>query len=1102
MTATKRDSAQCVNRTVLASTISALLAGGGAAQAQDAGLEEITVTGSRIVRRDLEAASPIVTIDTERLENSSTLSVESVLNQMPQFVPEGTQFDQGIQAGPTASLGIGSLNLRGIGANRTLVLVDGRRAQPANAALIVDINTIPAAAIERVETITGGASAVYGADAMAGVVNFILRDDFEGVDFDIQTGITQEGDGEESRLTGLLGVNSDDGSGNVMLGVEWYHRGEVLLQDRDFFMNGWFDPGSNAGGFIQPPGYSPNTNNQPVPTGGAPTQAAVDSIFLANPTQYAGYFPCNGWATETDGVAGINFADCNRAAQLAGGGRWAVNRTSEIYFNRDGSPVVLAGARGDNSGFGSTNIGDGYAGMRLQPNGDLGQVAFDGQAATPLNRRSLFGRATHEINDSLTAFAQATYSGVQVSTTGGYPPAITVWSAPVPLDGRPIPAALQTLLASRVRMVDPDGPTGPAAPVNQGPNDPWQLFRVLDFLGGAVTTDVDRDVFQIMAGVQGSFSQRDWTWEAYVSSGQTSESAVFSNMPSLQRYWNLIAASPNALTLLGAPGNGTWGRGTFTQGRNYAQTCTSGLPIFADSSNLGAGRVSPDCLESIAANTRSLTELEQDIAEFNLQGKLADMRAGELRFAIGASSRKNQFAFEPGETNDRESVFEQPMSIFASNDTSGKTKVQELYAELLVPVTNRFDLEFGVRGSDYVDSAVGTTDTAKALFTFRATDGLTLRGGYQKAERAPNTAELFQGVSLLVVPFGPSDPCSFTFDNNHLRPGATWGNTANNPNRLATQALCAAIINNSDQNPGNDNTSAFGAPGSGAANAFARPGNPFFPLEIELRQGSTKVLPEKGETYTLGLVLQGPGELENLTASFDWYNIEITDAIAPLNSLFAYQQCFNANGSSNPTLSYTGNQYCPLILRNTTSGERSSVDAPFINTGSLKTSGLDMSVNWTLDLDSGSFFVNSLVTLLDEYIVQDSPTAVPFDAKGTLAEGGQYEWKMTNTFGYNFGGGKANVGLQWRYLPEIKDEAAARTPNTLVFPVDSYQTINLFAGYSINDRVNLRMGIDNLLDEDPLIVGAQPGDNNAEVTRADYFDILGRRAYFGVKMSF
>jgi len=1111
MNATTREPTQCLNRTVLASTISALLAGGAAAQAQQAppaqeGLEEITITGSRIVRRDLEAPSPIVTIDSERLENSSTISIESVLNQMPQFVPEGTQFDQGIQAGPTASLGIGSVNLRGIGANRTLVLLDGRRAQPANAALIIDVNTIPSAAIERVETITGGASAVYGADAMAGVVNFILKKDFEGVDMDFQSGVTAEGDGEETRFTSLMGVNSGDGASNVMLGVEWYHRGVVNLIDRDFYANGYFDPRSNAGGFIQMPGYSPSTNNQPFPTGGAPTQAAVDQIFM-DPTraaQYAGYFPCNGWNTEVDGTPGITFGDCNRAAINAG--RWAVNRTSEIYFNRDLSPFVLAGAHGYNSGFDSptshSRPGDGYAGARLQPNGDLGQVNYVGEAQSPLDRRSLFGRATHELNDRLTAFAQANYASVEVTTgQAGYPPAITVWSAPVPMDGRPIPPALATLLASRVRNVD-DPNLPPGATINVGPSDPWQLFRVLDFLGGPATTVSKSDVYQIMAGVEGSFANRDWTWEAYVSTGETDVSNFFENIPSLQRYWNLIAAAPNAFTLQGAPGNGTWGRGSFTQGRNYAQDCTSGLPIFSNSSSLGAGNVSANCLESIMSNTRQLTSLQQEIAEFNLQGKLADMKSGELRFAIGASSRKNEFSFEPGETNDRESVSEQPMSIFASNDTAGGTKVQELYGELLVPITRKFDLEFGVRMSDYPDSDVGTTDTSKALFTFRATEGLSLRGGFQRAERAANTAELFQGVSLLVVPFAGSDPCSYTTTH-------PWGNgdgvapgTTLNPRRTEIQALCRAIINNSDGNPANDGQSVFDTGGPGP-NGFARPGNPFFPLEIELRKGNPNVQPELGETFTLGLVMQGPGSLENLTASFDWYDIEITDAISPLNSLFAYQQCFNANGTSNPTLSYTGNQYCPLILRNVNSGERSSVDAPFINTGTLMTSGLDMTVNWTADVgDGGSFFLNSLVTVLDEYVVQDSPTAAPFDAKDTLDQGGQYSWKMTNTVGYNFGGGKANVGLQWRYLPSIRDESAARNPRTTTFGVDSYQSFNLFAGYSVNDKINLRMGIDNLTDEDPLVVGATATDGNAEVTRPDYFDILGRRWYVGIKMSF
>jgi iron complex outermembrane recepter protein len=1078
MTGTTRDPAQYVNRTVLASTISALLAGGGVAQAQDNGLEEITVTGSRIVRRDLEAASPIVTIDSARLENSSTVSIESVLNQMPQFVPEGTQFDQGIQAGPTASLGIGSVNLRGIGANRTLVLVDGRRAQPANAALLIDVSTIPAAAIERVETITGGASAVYGADAMAGVVNFILKKDFEGVDMDFHTMDTAAGGGSETRFTSLLGVNSGDGKSNVMLGVEWYQRGQVLQKDRDFYLNGWFDPGSNAGGFIQQPGYSPSSailGVGTVPSGGLPTQAAVDSIFTANPTQYAGYFPCDGWATDTNNDGTINFNDCSAAAGAAG--QWAVNRTSEIYFNPDGTPFVLAGAHGYNGPFDSassqTAPGAGYAGVRLQPNGDLGQVAYVGQASSPLTRRSLFGRATREINDNLTAFVQANYSNGEVTTTGGYPPAITVWSAPIPVDGRAIPAALQTLLASRTL----NG--------NAVPDNPWTLFRVLDFLGDAVTTKTSNDVYQIMAGVDGTFSNRDWTWEAYLSTGQTDSLSFFYNMPSLQRYQYLLSQT-----------NGTWGAGSFTSGRNYVQTCTSGLPIFTDSSTLGSGQVSANCVESISAKSRSVLKLQQDIGEFNLQGKLIDMKAGEMRFAVGASTRKNTFQFDPSETNDRESVVENPMSIFASNNTAGGTKVSELYGELLVPVASRLDLEFGFRESSYADSDIGTTDTWKSLFTWRATDTLTLRGGLQRAERAPNTAELFQGVGLLVVGFSVSDPCSYTTT-------APWGNVAGNANRTAVQDLCRTIIDNSDGDPSNDGMSVFDT-GTAGPDGFARPGNPFFPLEIELRQGNVNVQPEKGDTFTLGLVIQGPGSLDGLTASFDYYNIEITDAIAPLNSLFAYQQCFNADGASNPTLTYSGNSYCSLILRNVVSGERSSVDAPFINTGSLQTEGVDVSVNWTTDLGDGAFFINSLMTFLGKYDVQDAPGTPIVHEKDTLQtqDGAQYKYKLTNTFGYTFGGGRANVALQWRYLPAIRDEAAARSPNTNVFPVDSYQSFNLSAGYDINDKISLRMGIDNLTDATPNIVGARPGDGNAEVTRADYFDILGRRGYVGVKMSF
>ena len=195
------------------------------------------------------------------------------------------------------------------------------------------------------------------------------------------------------------------------------------------------------------------------------------------------------------------------------------------------------------------------------------------------------------------------------------------------------------------------------------------------------------------------------------------------------------------------------------------------------------------------SKNKALTEIEQDIAEFNLQGKIVDMRAGELRFAVGTSMRRNSFLFEPSEINDDVSVIEQPQGIFVANNAEGETEVKEVYGELLVPVTERLDLEFGYRYSDYDTS--GGADTWKALFTFGATDSVTLRGGFQFATRAPNVAELYSGPAVSTVAFPFSDPCSYTT----LAP---WGNTAANPNRLQVQQLCTAIIGNT--------TSDFGAP--------------------------------------------------------------------------------------------------------------------------------------------------------------------------------------------------------------------------------------------------------------------------------------------------
>ncbi|HET8699550.1 MAG TPA: TonB-dependent receptor plug domain-containing protein, partial [Gammaproteobacteria bacterium] len=276
----------------LASAISALVGGmvlTGPAHAQD--VEEITVTGSRIVRRDFEANSPITTIDADKFENSSTVAMESVLNQLPQFTPAVTQFNVGsefgvqgtsffseqLAVGASRTPGQATLSLRGLGPNRNLVLLDGRRAMPINASMAVSVNTIPSAAIARVETITGGASSVYGADAVAGVVNFITRQDYEGIDFDAQVGQTGEGDGTELRYSLVFGSNFSDGKGNVLLGFEHSKRDEIFAVDRDFRLAGYTDPRSlSATDFYSAAGYSPVATNMHDP-------AVLNQIFAGAP---------------------------------------------------------------------------------------------------------------------------------------------------------------------------------------------------------------------------------------------------------------------------------------------------------------------------------------------------------------------------------------------------------------------------------------------------------------------------------------------------------------------------------------------------------------------------------------------------------------------------------------------------------------------------------------------------------------------------------------------------------------------------------------------------------------------------------------------------
>jgi outer membrane receptor protein involved in Fe transport len=996
-------------------------------------MAEVMVTGSRIARtRDLDAPSPISTVGQDLLNNSSATGVESILNQQPQFVPQTTQFTSQVQATPTQSPGTATLNLRGLGDNRNLVLVDGQRWQPSNASLVVDINTIPLAAVESVETITGGASAVYGPDAIAGVVNFILKKDFQGLDVDVQHGESFQGDAGNTRVSVLMGMNSADNRGNVMIGLDWTKRDAIYQDQRSFYTNGFSDPNNVSSGFLVAPSYQPGAGST------APSQAALDGLFPQAP-------------------AGT------------------VGTASEVYFNQNGTPFVQQnGGLGYNGPINAAGTGR-YSGINvLAPNtsspNNLQQTYEGGLLSIPLQRYSLFGRGHYDITDDVTAYAQLDFNNSQVTSENGYAPAITIWGVSVPRYNTPgsatqdsswLPSSLVSLLNSRA-----------------SPNAPWNLYQVIDYMGpeSDITTT---NTWQATAGLKGKLPFRDWTWDIYGSQGKTQEIDNYTGLPSLQRlsYLDQLPDFGKGASI-SAPAGTPFG---------YGESCTSGLPVFQTFTP------SSDCIQSIQDPLKTEQDLKQTIVEGYIQGMLMKLPAGEARFDLGATYRGDEFTYSPG--NPVGAITDNPVGIFPSNYTQGDISVTEVYTELLVPVLKKLDLELGYRESDF--NTAGYKDTYKAMFTWKATDELSFRGGYQQATRAPNVAELYTGATQDVVPFPQEDPCSASTLSS-------WGNVPGNPNRTKVQTLCEALIGNTTSQ---FNTQTYNAATYGVGpNGWTRQVPTFFPLEIENIQGNPQVKPETGKTFTLGAVITEPFGLVGFTSTIDLYQITIDDTIAPESAITIYNNCFNSDGTSNPTYSVT-NPACQLIQRNPVTGDRASVTALFSNLGTLVTNGMDVAMNYVRDIGPGRLGAGTSLNYLNKYQYQQQPGTPYIDAKGTLdpvngvaGAGGLFNFRADSHVQYTWQA--LTVGLGWEFLSSIKDQSASMDPNTTVLPVPSYSLFSFFSTYAF-DKVTLRFGIDNLFDKQPPVVGNNPGFNDSSnVTNPGLYDPIGIRFYVGLNAKF
>jgi len=298
-----------------------------AAASSEAPLQEVVVTGSRIARQDFTSLSPIVTVDSSAIENRSEPGIVGALQNLPQFNVAGNSSNLSAASNPFPSAtgaapGAATVDLRGLGTNRTLVMLDGRRAQPVDALLDIDLNSIPPDAVSTIETITGGAASTYGADAIAGVVNIKLKQNFQGFEVDAQQGLSQYGDAATTTLGAIMGGNFGDNKGNVMLVLDYSKVGEADQTKRGWFQAGELAPGTPGGALYNGPNlpeyFYDGTN---MPTGvGAYGSPATGTVIDSNGHVFNQYAPLStgysgplglgtGYKINPDGELGYNSSD-------------------------------------------------------------------------------------------------------------------------------------------------------------------------------------------------------------------------------------------------------------------------------------------------------------------------------------------------------------------------------------------------------------------------------------------------------------------------------------------------------------------------------------------------------------------------------------------------------------------------------------------------------------------------------------------------------------------------------------------------------------------------------------------------------------------------
>ena len=928
----------------------------------------IIVTGSRIARRDLVSSSPVAVVGDEEFTLSGSVNVEQVINTLPQVVPGATSFSN------NPGGGVATLNLRGLGSQRNLVLVNGRRYIFFDTAQTVDINTIPAFLIGSVDVVTGGASAVYGSDALAGVINFRLRDDLDGIIAGAQYNITERGDGQ--RYNGYVAIGSDfaDNRGNIAVFAEYAKRGSIGQGQRDFSRFTFLD---TPDGFVTG-GSAGVPQGRIVAVGGAGAPAATIG-------------------------AGTNYV---------GGG---------AFFFTPGTSRPFAGSASP----------DGY------------NYAPANFLMVPQERWTIGGYGEYEIADSVTAFTEVNFINNRVENEL----AATPLTQNVDFNIAAIAPFLSAADLAQINTIAGRQQAAIAAAAAAGTANPFPAFtagsgQFPSLQPGFVRLQVnsrftqianrnaadDRNAFRALGGLKGGLTDT-LNWEAYYMYSRTRNSQIQEGNVSRSAFTRLA-------------GNGTCNPFGLNQ---YSQACIDGVSILAQNTDIS----------------------ELQVAQASINGPLFQFGTANnpVGFAAGVEWRKMSGRFIPDTALQSGDV----VGFNAGQSTQGEYDVREVFGEVLIPLVednffHRIELNGAARYSDYSLDAVGGVWTYAGGIRIAPIPDIEFRGQYQRAVRAPNVGELFGGQSVGFP--AATDPCALPSANTDA----------------TVRAVCIAT----------------GVPSASVGQAFIQPN-----AQIQGAFGGNPNLQEEvADTFTVGAVIR-PSFIPRLNITVDYYDIEIDQAIATagggVNNIL--NLCYNVIQDANSAI-------CGLVSRDTQgiiSGPPFVVSANNANLAALATSGVDVQVDYDMPLNFGLWGADeSRLNFFFLLNYSDENTFTPLvDLPDDVVEcAGKFgntcgnptpRWKWSSRLSWL--DGPVTTSLRWRHVGAVDDDSGG----FVVDRIEAYDLFDLTIGFNASDNLTLNLGVNNLFDKEPPILGDNAEQAN---TYPSVYDVLGRDFFISAQLRF